>query len=168
MSYSIFSKCGTTQPASTAYRAKPPPTWSAVPLRAIAVRVRSTSPAACSDPVRAACRRRNSHTIDGGNFGAPPNPPWTVSSSAASAATAASSAAASGTFPAGGAIAPRAAAMRPELASTSSRRSRHASPTAASTCRNEGSCGCGRSGKYVPAKNTAPSGVQNVVMGQPP
>ena len=28
LSYNIFSKCGTTQPASTLYRAKPPSSWS--------------------------------------------------------------------------------------------------------------------------------------------
>ena len=44
MSYSIFSKCGTTQSASTEYRAKPPPSWSYIPPRAIASSVSSRHP----------------------------------------------------------------------------------------------------------------------------
>src|SRR5690625_5544238 len=41
LSYNIFSKCGTVQLASTLYRAKPPPTWSYMPPRAMASSVRS-------------------------------------------------------------------------------------------------------------------------------
>ena len=51
---------------------------------------------------------------------------------------------------------------------TSSRRSRHASATARSTCRNAGSPWRGSGGKYVPPKNGSPSGVRNTVIGQPP
>ena len=55
--------------ASTEYRAKPPASWSWMPPRAMASAVRRAIPATGRSPVRAACRSRNSSSIDGGNFG---------------------------------------------------------------------------------------------------
>jgi hypothetical protein len=75
LSYSIFSKCGTVHDASTEYRAKPPPSWSYRPPRAIASSVVAAIASASASPVRAWWRSSHSRTIDGGNFGAPPKPP---------------------------------------------------------------------------------------------
>src|SRR3712207_5970964 len=110
-----------------------------MPPRAIASSVPRAMASARSSPVRAAWRSRNSSSMDGGNFGAPPKPPQRSSRSAASAATARSS-----TSGVSGAGVPRSSraeipsAMREPAASSSSRRVRHASVTAASSWRNDG------------------------------
>jgi hypothetical protein len=52
LSYSIFSKCGTTQAASTEYLAKPPPSWSYMPPRAIASQVPTAIRSAAGAAVR--------------------------------------------------------------------------------------------------------------------
>jgi hypothetical protein len=66
-----------------------------MPPRAIASQVASTMDSACGEPVRSWWRSSDSSCIDGGNFGAPPNPAWRWSNSSASRATAASSTATS-------------------------------------------------------------------------
>ena len=81
LSYNIFSKCGTRQAASTEYRAKPPPSWSYMPPRAMASRVSVTSRRLSVLPVRWWWARRTASVPCGGNLGAPPNPPLRESKS---------------------------------------------------------------------------------------
>ena len=140
-----------------------------MPPRAIASHVCPAIDKACGDPVRAWCRSRNSSTIDGGNFGAPPKPPVPLSKSSASAATAAAVTSASGRSPVPApspdraeAFSARAAAIRSDSVLTFSLFDCQASATAVTSCTN-----CGR-GKYVPAKKGSPSGVMKTVIGQPP
>ena len=77
-----------------------------------------------------ACRRsRNSSTIDGGNFGAPPKPPLTSSYVVRSEAAASSSTAASSGAGASSRGAASALTIRWPVSRTSSRRSRQASVT---------------------------------------
>ena len=54
------------------------------------------------------------------------------------------------------------------VASTSAGRCANASATAPSTRRNDGMPNRSLGGKYVPAKNGAPSGRRNTVIGHPP
>ena len=68
-----------TQAESVEYRAKPPPSWSYRPPRAIASQVPAAMASAAGDPVRRQERSRNSATMDGGNFGARPKPPSAAS-----------------------------------------------------------------------------------------
>ena len=63
---------------------------------------RRTASSACGEPVRSQCRSSASSNADGGNFGAPPNPPCAVSSSRRTAATAWSQSAGSTCGPATG------------------------------------------------------------------
>ena len=81
-----------------------------MPPRAIRPAVAAARCSTCPDPVRSWWRSRNSSVIDGGNFGAPPNPPFTASNSPTSACTAASSASVSS--PAGGRAAAALSASR--------------------------------------------------------
>ena len=50
-----------------------------MPPRAIASQVASVIESAAAPPVRSWWRSRNSRAIEGGNFGAPPKPPWASS-----------------------------------------------------------------------------------------
>ncbi len=59
-----------------------------MPPRAIASAVRATTSNTARSPVRSQCRNSPSISADGGNFGAPPNPPCSASSSRSTAATA--------------------------------------------------------------------------------
>jgi len=89
--------------------------------------------------VRAQWRSRNSRTIDGGNFGAPPKPLFCQSYVPASSASAPPSSIADKGLPDPVVVAPRrASTMRELLARTSSRRWAQASRTPESSCRNEG------------------------------
>ena len=134
-----------------------------MPPRDIRSQVRATSCVQTLSPVRAACRSRNSKTMDGGNFGAVPNPPRSASKPAASPAAAASSNA--GVMPPGAGRAESASSWRTmsrPWACTSARRWAQTSDTRVSNWEN-----CTR-GKYVPQKNGWPSGVRKHVIGQPP
>ena len=108
------------------------------------------SPSEVGSPVRSCWRSRNSSAIDGGNFGAPPNPPRSGSNVAASAAAARSSSIrgrAGSPSPGGKDVACAiASTMRAPAASTSARwpapgRGRRAA-SSSTNCRG---------GKYVPA-----------------
>ncbi len=111
-----------------------------MPPRAIASRVRpaiASAPGrpAAGSPVTAvrACRRsKNSSTIDGGNFGAPPNPPRAESNSLARPSTAASLAAISPALAAlcagPPAAADRSSSGSPIASSPASRRARTPAP----------------------------------------
>ena len=59
-----------------------------MPPRAIASQVASVIESAAAPPVRSWWRSRNSSAIEGGNFGAPPKPPWASSNPDARPATA--------------------------------------------------------------------------------
>ncbi len=136
-----------------------------MPPRAMASSVRSAMASDAGAPVRSWWRSRNSSTIDGGNFGAVPNPPFLSSNCGTSRSAAASnSATEGGPSPAksGAATSARAETTRCPAASTSSRLSCQAWATAPSSWVN-----CAR-GKNVPAKNGSPSGVSRQVIGQPP
>ena len=149
LSYSIFSKCGTTQSASTEYRAKPPPSWSYRPPRAIAWQLASTISSAAGTPVRAWWRSRKASAVDGGNFGAAPNPPRSASNSRTSPYRARCSSCSPG-GPAAGFGSARSVSSRwtcPEISSTSARRSTQAWDTEPSSCRKDGIPGRGSGGK---------------------
>ena len=149
-----------------------------MPPRAIASHVCSAILKAASEPVRDTCRSRNSSTIDGGNLGAPPNPPCAVSNPASRPATACEAASSSGRLvcassegksPASAlrpdqaaAFSARAAAIRSDSPLILSLFSRHAPATAVTSCTNRAR------GKYVPQKKGSPSGVMKTVIGQPP
>jgi hypothetical protein len=100
-----------------------------------------------SEAVRSWWRNRNSHVIDGGNFGAPPNPPAAWSKSPASVSTA--EATVSSSTGVGGSAAPMLSASRPAISPAAPRTrapsSRQACEIAASTWRKLGMPwrGCG-------------------------
>ena len=136
MSYSIFSKWGTSQCASTEYRANPPPTWSYMPPFAIRSSVVVTIVMADSEPRI----MRNSSALAGGNFGAPPKPPYVGSNCVASVRSASSGV--PGDRSSSGArtseIAARRATVVGAAARISSRLEVHASATPSSTWRKLG------------------------------
>ncbi len=68
-----------------------------MPPRAIRSQVSAAICSAPSAPVRAWWRNRNSITMDGGNFGAPPNPPRCGSYSRVSPSSACASSCSPGT-----------------------------------------------------------------------
>ncbi|CAM5705333.1 hypothetical protein SCALM49S_07935 [Streptomyces californicus] len=78
--------------------------------------------------------------MDGGNFGAPPNPPCSPSYSRVSPSSAWATSDSPGTpSPPWTSDRPaRSATIRPATSATSSRRSFQAAATPSSTCRNEG------------------------------
>ncbi len=114
-------------------------------------RVRSSHPGARSATRSAPrCRSRNSSTIDGGNFGAPPKPPCAASNSPASARTAPSSrSASSGSSPASATSLPQVTAATLGGHACVPRRAGSSRPPtiASSTCRNDGWPCRGWSGK---------------------
>ena len=99
----------------------------------------------------------------GGNFGAPPKPPYPSSKSSERPATAASSTSAViGLLGPAPCTPPIACTTAAPWRSTASRCSRHALSTDWSRRTKLGR------GKYVPQKNGCPSGVANTVIGHPP
>ncbi len=87
--------------------------------------------------------------MDGGNLGAPPNPPYCSSYSRVSPSSACATSDSPGTpSPPWASDRPaRSATIRPATSATSSRRSVHAALTPSSTCRKEGEPCRGSGGK---------------------
>ncbi|PQM48835.1 hypothetical protein C1Y40_00947 [Mycobacterium talmoniae] len=107
----------------------------------MAVPVRATARSAAADPVRSWLRNNASSSADGGNFGALPNPPRTVSSSRSAVAVASSHKSGSIAGPPPGspeAIERSSVAMWSEACSTSPRRLRQVLVTAESSSKNAG------------------------------
>ncbi|CAM5718961.1 hypothetical protein SALBM217S_02926 [Streptomyces griseoloalbus] len=120
-----------------------------MPPRAIRSQVSAAIWRAPSAPVRAWCRSRNSSTMDGGNFGAPPNPPRCASYSRVSPSSACASSCSPGTSspPTDSSRPARSRVIFPATSPTSSRRSAQACATPSSTCRNDGMPWRGAGGK---------------------
>ncbi len=126
-----------------------------MPPRAIASQVPDTMSRATVEPVLAWWRSKNSSTIDGGNFGAPPNPPAARSYWLSRPRVAVARSSRVGGCCVGRSPRPARSARRPAMVLaaevTCSRSLSQLSEIAVSTWVNDGIPRVGVGGKYVPA-----------------